>query len=392
MKKKDEINYKYEVFEIYYNKAKRAMEVGNLRVAKQEYLNAAKAMFELAKVSEGELQKARVERAQRIFDLANSIDVNSAQSNDTSNQSSTAPSSNKRGNGKNSAPNEDNTETVWKTSEIPSISLNDVAGLDEVKKSIEMRVLLPIKHPEIYERFNKKSGGGILLYGLPGTGKTMIAKAIAHEAQANFYSVKCSDIVSKWFGEAEQNIKNLFAEARKHDRAIIFFDEFEALAAKRGGNSTVMNRIVPELLAQIQGFGGQENKMLLLLAATNRPWDIDSAMLRPGRFNELIYIPLPDLESRLYMIQMHLGKVPVASDVNFASVAERMEGFSGADVGEFCERVKDEPILRSISNPGVEQLITLEDVEKTLQRVHSSIHKDEIEKLKNFKKNLGMIK
>lgn len=386
--KKENVNYKYEVFEIYYNKAKRAMAAGNLRVAKEEYLNAAKALFELAKVSDGELQKARFERAQRILDLANSIDVNSVQNSDTPSQQ--APSSSKKNNGK--APNEDSTETVWKTSEIPSISLNDVAGLDEVKKSIEMRVLLPIRHPEIYERFNKKSGGGILLYGLPGTGKTMIAKAIAHEAQANFYSVKCSDIVSKWFGEAEQNIKNLFAEARKHDRAIIFFDEFEALAAKRGGNSTVMNRIVPELLAQIQGFGGQENKMLLLLAATNRPWDIDSAMLRPGRFNELIYIPLPDLESRLYMIQMHLGKVPVEENVNFASIAERMEGFSGADVGEFCERVKDEPILRSISNPGVEQKITLEDVERTLQKVHSSIHKDEIEKLKNFKKNLGMIK
>ncbi len=382
-KEREEINYKYEVFNIYYSKAKKAMDSGNQKVAKEEYLNAAKAMFELAKVSSGELQKARFERAQRILDLANSINVNQNINVETNNNRSS-----KKNTGKSSTPNEDSTETIWKSSEIPNISLNDVAGLDEVKKSIEMRVLLPIKHPEIYERFNKKSGGGILLYGLPGTGKTMIAKAIAHEAQANFYSVKCSDIVSKWFGEAEQNIKNLFAEARKNDRAIIFFDEFEALAAKRGGNSTVMNRIVPELLAQIQGFGGQENKMLLLLAATNRPWDIDSAMLRPGRFNELIYVPLPDYESRLYMIKMYLDKVPVADDVDFGIIAERMEGFSGADVGEFCERVKDEPILRAISQPNVEQKITLNDINLTFEKVHSSIHKDEIEKLKNFKENL----
>ena len=191
-----------------------------------------------------------------------------------------------------------------------------------------------------------------MLYGLPGTGKTMIAKAIAHEVNASFYSVKCSDIVSKWFGEAEKNVKNLFETAKKEEKAIIFFDEFEALAAKRGGeNNAVMNRLVPELLAQMQGFSDNENN-LLLLAATNRPWDIDSAMLRPGRFNELIYVGLPDAPAREYMINKALKGLPLSEEVKIADIVEATEGYSGADVTEFCERLKDNPIKKSIESGG----------------------------------------
>jgi SpoVK/Ycf46/Vps4 family AAA+-type ATPase len=380
---KDDVNYDYEVFNIYYSNAQKAMARGDKARAKLEYLNAAKSLLELAKKTDGELQKVRMERADRIIALANSISVEPSASEAKSDPLSF-------GEKKSSKPSEkqnsgDDTETIWEAANIPSISFADVAGLDEVKNSVNMRVLLPMQHPDIYKKFQKKTGGGILLYGLPGTGKTMIAKAIAHEANAVFFSVKCSDIVSKWFGEAEKNIKNLFAEARKNQRAIIFFDEFEALAPKRGGNSTVMNRVVPELLAEIQGFSdGEDDKMLLLLAATNRPWDIDSAMLRPGRFNEMIYVPLPDYDARLYMLSHKLEKVPKNPDVSFEQIAKLTEGYNGSDIDELCERLKNGPILRAIKSGNPDEAISLDDVASTLAKMITSVQKEDIEKLKSF--------
>ena len=247
-----------ETFNLLYKQGMAYKEQGNYLMAKRDLLKASANMIQIAKNSTGELREARLERAKRIRMLADSLPnqngVNVNNLNFSSNVNQNINNQNQQVQKEsNQNTQTDNTETIFKASEIPDISFNDVAGLDEVKDSIRMRVILPLQYPEIYAAYNKKSGGGILLYGLPGTGKTMIAKAIAHEVQAKFYSIKCSDIVSKWFGEAEKNVKALFDTARKDDKAIIFFDEFEALAAKRGGeNNSVMNRLVPELLAQIQ--------------------------------------------------------------------------------------------------------------------------------------------
>ena len=204
----------------------------------------------------------------------------------------------------------------------------DVAGLKEAKDEIRRLVIEPRKHPELYEKFKKKKGGGILLYGVPGTGKTMFAQAIATELDAAFFAVKCSDIASRWFGDSEQNVKRLFAEARKHPCSIIFFDEFEALGAKRDSYSTVMKRLVPELLAQMQGFEKSENT-LLVIAATNRPWDIDSAFLRPGRLNTSIYVPLPDEEARRTIIKKQLDGVPLVEGFDFEKVVSVTDKFNG---------------------------------------------------------------
>ena len=261
-----------------------------------------------------------------------------------------------------------------------------MAGLDDVKEAVNNRIILPMRRPDIYKRFNKEIGGGVLLYGPPGTGKTMIAKAIANEAQADFYAVKCSDIVSKWFGESEKNIKELFETARKSERAIIFFDEFEALGAKRGdGSSDAISRMVPELLAQIQGFA-TSNQQLLLLAATNRPWDIDSAFLRPGRFNEMIYIGLPDYEARLYMIKRNFKDVPISKDLHFEDIARDTEGFNGADVKELCERMKDGPISRMIKDESLtDEVITNEDYANARAKVHSSVRKEDLAAFEKYR-------
>lgn len=378
-----DISFLSDMFKLYYEKGLQARDNGNVELAKKNLLLAAQTMFKMAKESNGELKRARFERATRISDIANNLsEENVARPKPVKKNSSIA------GDAKQvTKNNEDESETNWQTATIPNIKFEDVAGLEEVKASVRRRIILPMQHPEIYEKYNKKVGGGILLYGPPGTGKTMIAKAIANEVGAKFYAVKCSDIVSKWFGEAEKNIKNLFETARADERAIIFFDEFEALAAKRGGNSTVMNRLVPELLAQIQGFNDNTSQ-LLILAATNRPWDIDSAMLRPGRFNELLYIPLPDAPARKYLIERTFKDIKLASDVDIDYIVEMTEGYNCSDVNEVCDRSKDNPIELSINSPNDEIFpITRADIEYALNKVKSSVQASEMADFVKFMEN-----
>lgn len=368
-------NFLYDTFNIYYNRGMEAKENGNQDLAKRNLLLAAETLLKMAKESKGEYQKSQMDRANRLIELANNltIDVKPRVNNVKK---------------PNQAQKEEEKEegTQFEASKIPNISFKDVAGLDDVKEAVNNRIILPMRRPDIYKRFNKEIGGGVLLYGPPGTGKTMIAKAIANEAQADFYAVKCSDIVSKWFGESEKNIKELFETARKSERAIIFFDEFEALGAKRGdGSSDAISRMVPELLAQIQGFA-TSNQQLLLLAATNRPWDIDSAFLRPGRFNEMIYIGLPDYEARLYMIKRNFKDVPISKDLHFEDIARDTEGFNGADVKELCERMKDGPISRMIKDESLtDEVITNEDYANARAKVHSSVRKEDLAAFEKYR-------
>lgn len=362
-------NLKYEVYNIHFNKAKEALANKDYGIAKEELLISSKLLYELALESKGELKEVRLQNADRLLSYAKSIKIEPKIITSENNESTI----------KNNE-----TETMWSQSEIPNVSLNDVIGLKHAKEAIDMRILNPIKYQDLYKAYNKKIGGGILLYGLPGTGKTMTAKAIAHEANARFYAVKCSEIVSKWFGESERNIKNLFDEARKYDRSIIFFDEFESLASKRNGDSSAMNRIVPELLAQIQGFN-ESNKMLMLLAATNRPWDIDSAMLRPGRFSELIYVELPDFEARKEIILNCLKGCPIEDNIDFNAIGNATIDYSGADLAELCEYIKYSAILRSKDDMVVKK-INESDVDYAFSKSRSSISQTDKEALEKFNK------
>lgn len=201
------------------------------------------------------------------------------------------------------------------------IKFNDVSGLNDAKNEVENTILLPVRYPEIYDKFKKRIGGGILLYGPPGTGKTMFAKAIASEIDATFFAISCSDIQSKWSGEPEKNIKELFEVARTYDRAIIFFDEFDSLGFKRNSDMPVWyTSIVNELISQIQGF--HDNKNMIIIAATNCPWNLDDALLRPGRFDRKIYVPLPDREARLSIIDKQFKDVPIDDGVDIKSTEQ----------------------------------------------------------------------
>lgn len=290
-----------------------------------------------------------------------------------------------------SASKSENVETASKTPKTSTpkssskITFDDIAGLEEAKSAFKEKVVYAFEHKELYEKYGKKVGGGLLLYGLPGTGKTMFAEAASNETDALFIPIKCSDIKSKWYGESEANVKKIFEKARKAKKAIIFFDEFEAIGAKRtdsGENGN--NDLVPQILAEMQGVGSSSaTSIIMVIAATNKPWAIDSAFLRPGRFDEKIYIPLPDFEARKKLFELKLKTVP-QEGFDFEYLANTTDGFNGADIGAFCDKLKMLAINKSIAT-GTECPITMDEVAQVQGSIKSSVSNEDIERLLEFK-------
>ena len=266
------------------------------------------------------------------------------------------------------------------------ITFKDIAGLEQAKNIFKEKVILPFEHPDLFEKFNKKIGGGILLYGLPGTGKTLFAEAASNEIDALFIPIKCSDIKSKWYGESEKKVKSIFDKARSSNKAIIFFDEFEAIGSKRNDNNLDGNNdLVPEILAEMQGINKKSNSMVLVIAATNRPWAIDSAFLRPGRFDEKIYIPLPDFKARKAMFKIYLNNLPISKDIDYNYLAKITNNYNGADIKEFCEKLKMIAIKESLKS-NVEHFISMKDVYCVEKKMKTSVSEEDILKIKEFEK------
>lgn len=231
--------------------------------------------------------------------------------------------------------------------EKPNVKWDDVAGLEKAKDSLREAVILPQKFPQMFVG-KRKPWKGILLYGPPGTGKSYLAKAVATEADAQFFSVSSSDLVSKWQGESEKMVKQLFKMARKAGNAIIFIDEIDALVSSRNeGESESSRRIKTEFLVQMDGVG-KATDGVLLLGATNIPWALDDALLR--RMERRIYIPLPEIQARAKMFRLHLGNTPhTLEDADFEEVAVRAEGYSGADIGILVRDAIMQPV-RTLQN------------------------------------------
>ena len=346
-----------------------AQDSGNLVLARRNYLLASETMMKMAKQSTGKLKEARMDRARRLVKITENLDKQ--------------PLQNAK---KETKQEEDDDAKKWQTAQIPNITFNDVAGLEDVKKAITIRMINPIKYPDKYKMYGKKTGGGVLLYGPPGTGKTMIAKAIANEVGAKFYAVKGSDIVSKWVGDSEKNINSLFEEANKQDRSIIFIDEMDNLLGTRGVD-THNDKRVNEFLQQIDGFAGR-NPNLLLLGATNRPWDIDSAAMRSGRFSHKIYLPLPDAPARKFMLEKNMKGVPVSDDFDIDKIVEDTENYSGADIEELCDRAKDEPLLKAIATDSIVK-VTNKDFDDILAVMPPSVTPKEIERFDAYNEEIG---
>ncbi|EDO36218.1 predicted protein [Nematostella vectensis] len=224
--------------------------------------------------------------------------------------------------------------------EVPNVSWDDIGGLEGVKRELQELVQYPVEHPDKFLKFGMTPSKGVLFYGPPGCGKTLLAKAIANECQANFISIKGPELLTMWFGESEANVRDVFDKARSAAPCVLFFDELDSIAKSRGGNvgdgGGAADRVINQVLTEMDGMNVKKN--VFIIGATNRPDIIDPAILRPGRLDQLIYIPLPDDGSRSSILKANLRKSPIAKDVDLDYVAKVTHGFSGADLTEICQR------------------------------------------------------
>uniref|UniRef100_A0A8C2C8Q0 Transitional endoplasmic reticulum ATPase n=1 Tax=Cyprinus carpio TaxID=7962 RepID=A0A8C2C8Q0_CYPCA len=234
--------------------------------------------------------------------------------------------------------------------EVPQVNWEDIGGLDEVKRELQELVQYPVEYPDKFLKFGMTPSRGVLFYGPPGCGKTLLAKAIANECQANFVSIKGPELLTMWFGESEANVRDVFDKARQAAPCILFFDELDSIAKARGGGAGdaggAADRVINQILTEMDGMTNKKN--VFIIGATNRPDIIDPAILRPGRLDQLIYIPLPDMASRSAILRANLRKSPIAKDVDLAYLSRITEGFSGADLTEICQRACKLAIRESI--------------------------------------------
>merc|ERR1719503_226553 len=223
--------------------------------------------------------------------------------------------------------------------EVPNIKWDDIGGLEDTKRSLQEMILYPIDHPEKFEKFGMTPSRGVLFYGPPGCGKTLLAKAVASECSANFVSIKGPELLTMWFGESEANVREIFDKARGAAPCVLFFDELDSVGTARGsnhGDSGASDRVLNQLLTEMDGAGVKKD--LFFIGATNRPDILDEALIRPGRLDQLIYIPLPDKGARKDCFKAALRKSPIAPNVAFDFLADQTDGFSGADITELGQR------------------------------------------------------
>eukprot|EP00823_Brevimastigomonas_motovehiculus_P000975 TRINITY_DN1134_c0_g1_i1.p1 TRINITY_DN1134_c0_g1~~TRINITY_DN1134_c0_g1_i1.p1 ORF type:complete len:915 (+),score=311.46 TRINITY_DN1134_c0_g1_i1:52-2745(+) len=234
--------------------------------------------------------------------------------------------------------------------EVPNISWDDIGGLEDVKKQLIEMVQWPFEHPEIFLKFGQKPSRGVLFFGPPGCGKTLMAKAVASESSANFISIKGPELLTMWFGQSEANVREVFDKARTAAPCILFFDELDSIAKSRGNSlgdaGGAGDRVMNQLLTEMDGV--QENKLVFFIGATNRPDILDPALCRPGRLDSLIYIGLPDFEARVSVFKASLRKSPVDPSVDYDFLADRTEGFSGADISAICKIAAKSAVRRTI--------------------------------------------
>src|SRR5579862_3391151 len=367
-----------ESFEKHKAKGIARFRMGELEEAKYHFLKAAEYLLQLARESDGKLREARMKQARELVTLAKTVKERRAKAREKAAIRAGPPGAKSDG--------EDEIPKEWTLSEKPKLRFDDIAGLEDVKEQIRVKMILPFTYPEKAKTYRVKSGGGILLYGPPGTGKTMIAKAVAGELDATFFAIAPSEILNKWVGESEKNIRKLFESARSCPKAVIFIDEVESLIPKRrdaeaGG---VMARVVPQILAELDGFEAREGQNVMFLGATNEPWSIDYAMLRPGRLDEKVYVGLPDLPARQKILEHSLREIPLCEDVDLEAMAKRLEGYSGADVSYLCRKVAEQTFLESVELSN-ERPVADADFQRVLKTLRPSVTLSDLDRFKKFK-------
>lgn len=244
--------------------------------------------------------------------------------------------------------------------ERPRITFNDVGGMDKVKEEIRMKIIYPLSHPDLFRAYGKTAGGGILMYGPPGCGKTYLARATAGEVQANFISIGLHEVLDMYIGQSEQNLHRIFEAARRQAPCVLFFDEVDALGGNRADmRHNAMRQVINQFLAEMDGVD-TSNEGVLILAATNTPWYVDLALRRPGRFDRVLFIPPPDQPAREAILRIHLAGKPI-DRVDFARLARESGEFSGADLRGLVERAVERKLQQAMRT-GVPAPLTTNDL------------------------------
>jgi transitional endoplasmic reticulum ATPase len=254
--------------------------------------------------------------------------------------------------------------------EVPSVQWADVGGLTDIKQELQEAVEWPLKKPEVFKRIGIRPPKGILLFGPPGCGKTMLARAVATESEANFISIKGPELFSKWVGESEKGIREVFRKGRSAAPSIIFFDELDSVAPRRGmgsDDSGASEHVISQLLTEMDGIEALVN--VVVIGASNRPDMIDPAILRPGRFDRLIFVPAPDHATRLQILKIHTRNMPLAEGVDVDQITRQAAGYSGADIEAVCREAGLISLRRDIETKSV----TMEDFRDALERVKPSM-------------------
>jgi transitional endoplasmic reticulum ATPase len=272
--------------------------------------------------------------------------------------------------------------------EVPTVHWDQIGGLEEVKKELREAVEWPMKNPEVFTRMGIRPPKGILLFGPPGCGKTLLARAVATESEANFITIKGPEVFSKWVGESEKAIREVFRKGRMAAPAVIFFDEIDSLVPRRGmgyADSGVTERVISQLLTEMDGILALED--IVIIAATNRPDIVDPAILRPGRFDRLIYVPEPDQKARLEIFKLYTKEMPLAKDVDLTRLAEMTKSYSGADIEALCR----EAALNALRKNFKSNVVTFADFQEAMKKIGPSVSPDMDTWYRNFLKQIRRV-
>jgi len=370
----------FATFDRLKSKGVAAYKKGDYRTAKTYLMDSAQCLIELAEAAKSpEVRRQHEELAAELIDLAKDCDRFHGDG-----KRARPASHGKRGAGREKEDDSGADASDWIVKDKPSISFDDIAGLEDVKQEIRIKMIYPFAHPELARRYGIAPGGGVLLYGPPGTGKTMIAKAIAHEIEATFFVVSPAQMLSKWVGEAEQNVRKLFEAARAEPMSVIFLDETEALLPKRKSDgSSVMQRVVPQILQELEGFDRSADGALLFVGATNKPWMLDEAILRPGRLDARIYVGLPDAPARFRLLEIHMGNRPLDPDVDFGVLCDRLDGYTGADIKHIAQQAAQRPFMEAIGGQEA-RAITMADLTAVIEQTGPSVRPSDLIRYEKF--------